>query len=440
MPKLVYLLPLSALLIAALSLFFSHHDEIIFARIIGGPTDSSEGFRGRIQLLTEAAGVLESQPDSQLELVVKQGHREVRRRLQTGPDGWVEFFVPRFPDEKLQLEVRAARVRQLAAGTIELSTRAYLDTAKQRQHAPGRHVLNTASVCLTVPGIVLAVPFISPITVSLRQGASGSACEAPQAAGVSGAEIQVKLRGAELLSQERCLSNEQGDCEFVVRPLHHNAEIAIQVRAGEQNVSFEQILPVVPGALSLDEATDQFGNDERRFLIRSPVPRDYVWYTIVSKRGRGPGGLVPLSAAEDGISSGHVSLSRKDLRNSFLVLASDADGRSTSSVGYPVSGQDHTLDLWDLELLDGAQGARTRSQVRSTRVRLALGVYALATILVTIFLFYRGVRGEQLNIEDKLRAAGIEDQGRTRGSLPLVVAVLCLFFAFSLTLVWIVAR
>ena len=63
MPKLVYLVAISALVIAALSLFFSPSDEIVYARIIGGPTDSPSGFHGRLQVLVERAGVAEPLPD-----------------------------------------------------------------------------------------------------------------------------------------------------------------------------------------------------------------------------------------------------------------------------------------------------------------------------------------------------------------------------------------
>lgn len=440
MPKLVYMLPLSALLIAAFSLFFSPHDEIIFARIIGGPTDSSAGFRGRIQVLSENSGVVASVPDARLELVAKQGRHAVRRPLQTGPDGWVEFFVPRFPEEKLQLEVSHARGGQLVSGDVELSTQNYLASANHRQHAQSRHILDDAIVCLFVPSVVLAVPFASTITVLLRRAAPGSSCADAQATGEPGTEISVKIRGGELLSKERCVSNERGACEFIVRPLYHNVEIEIEVSAAGKHLSFESILPIVPGAFGLEEASDQSGADERRFTIRSPVPRDYAWYTIVSEQGRGPGGFVPLSAGDDGISVGHISLPRSQLEGSFLVLASDADGRSTSAVGYPLSGQRRTFDVGDAYLLDGAGRAHLKSQRRVAKMRIALGLYAFFSILLTTILFYRGIRDEQRDMEDKLHRAGVDDRGVARGSLPLVVAVLCLFFAFSLTLVWTVTR
>jgi len=231
------------------------------------------------------------------------------------------------------------------------------------------------------------------------------------------------------------LTNEQGICRFVVRPFHHQLSAQVSVQLADGPFQFEETLPVVPGAFYLTQGQ----GSPRPVQVVSPIVRDHVWYSLVSERGRGPGGRLSLTEASDGTAHGQLGLEASQLKDAFLVLSSDPDGPSQSAVGYPMDGQEHTLDAWDAELLSGASRASSWATRRAVRVRLALGGYGLVTILLAVVLFWSEVRREQVEVDRRMRASGLP-QAAQPSTTPLVVAVLCVFFAFSATLVWIVTR
>jgi hypothetical protein len=251
---------------------------------------------------------------------------------------------------------------------------------------------------------------------------------------LSGAEVELQGSGAALRTNPRGTTDAAGSFAFEIAPQEHVASLRVTVRREEVNWVFEQVLPVVPGAFGLEQ-------EQGRFVVRAPVPRDEVWFTFVTEKERFPGGRIPLSEDAEGFFSGEIPANKIPKKPGlFLFLASSADGRSPSSVGYPLDGQGHTLDIWDGYLLDGGPVARTRAEIRRRKVRWTLGVYAGLSGVLTLLLFVFRVRGAERDLKERLHGAGATEETFESSPVPLLVAVVGLFFAFSGAVLWIVAR
>ncbi len=438
MLRLAYLVPLSAMIVAALSLFISPGDEIRFARVLGGPTDDASGFRGRIQVQREESGVLRPEEELEIVLTAHQGGLEVRRELLTGPDGWVDFEVPRKPGQPLSLVVEDNVPQVLTRGEVRLSTAQWLRGAKRRDGGTEYRAIGALSVCAWIPKGVVAVPFETEVRVHFRKGPPAGACSGSTSTGLKGLSINASVEGGTLVSTDTCVTDQAGWCLFRIRPFHHNLELTLSPDPTKRGTDINFILPVVPGALSFRKSKGTSSTLELEVL--SPVNRPLAWYTLVSEGERGRGGPVVLSQNPDGTAQGSLRLENVAAQEWFLLLASDADARSSSSVGYPLGNQGGTLGVWDAYLLDGAPRARLQRQRRQLKVRYALGGYAALSLLVSLVLFFHSVKREQRDMDSRLRKAGLNERGTDRRALPLVVAIISVFFVFSLTLVWIVTR
>ncbi len=434
MPRLVYLLPLSALFIAALSLFISPAGAITYARLVGGPTEQAS-FHGRVQVLREETGVV--QPAASFRFVVdaRQGEQVTTLERQTDADGWAEIFVPRMPERPLSLRVLSQRGATLAEGAVHLARSSWLRAATRRRSNFRAHEHKDLRVCMNAPSVVFAVPFEQPLLVHVGRPQADLNCRSGAVAGLPGVSIALEITGGLLRGPSTCQTDAAGTCRFNLRPFHHQASAHLDVRLWEMQFQFEESLPVVPGALGITLPRP----GEGAVQVVSPIVRDHVWYSLVSEHGRGRGGRLDLSVAQDGTARGQLSVSEQERRGAFLVLSSDADGPSSSAVGYPLDGQEHTLDAWDANLLDGTARAKRQAARRTLRVRVALGLYCLVTIVLSVALFWSEVRREQAEVDRRMTVSGVPNAVGT-STTPLIVAVLCVFFAFSATLVWIVTR
>ncbi len=277
---------------------------------------------------------------------------------------------------------------------------------------------------LSISQRVLAVPFAG----------RGQILVESQGAPLAGARVRLEGVGAELRGSASGTTDDEGRLWFEVVPQEHVASLRVTLNHESLNWTFQQPLPVVPGAFGLRRQEDGF-------RVLAPVPRDEAWYTFVSEKGRHVGGRIDLGEDSEGFFSGTIA--RTEIPNQeglFLVLASSADARSTSTVGYPLDGQDHTLDIWDAYLLDGGPAARGRVEKRRRKIRFTLGAYAGLSGLLTLILFVLHIRRADAELSRNLEGAGASASTREKSLLPLLVAAVGLFFAFSAGVLWIVAR
>lgn len=423
---LLYLVPILALAVCGLSLFWGIDDsEMRSAVLMGGPTDSDGGFRGRLRAVKDRSGVIVPLAGERVRVIAQQGSHRAERRLTTGPDGWTEFEVSRQVDAPLQLTLLDSRGSQLVAGSPQLRTERWRASAQVRGGELRVHREGGLEGQLIVPDGLLVVPFESEVVLEVR--ADGEPA--------MGAQVQVEGTGAELLSSASCEAGEEGRCRFRLRPFHHVASLIAHVEFEGKKLSLDQVLPLVPGSLGM-KRRDDGGID-----IFSPVPREDAWFTFVTQNERLPGGRVEFTPQADG--GGRATIDSDQVPSGdgrYLVLAGSADGRSTSTVGFPLDAQGESFDVVDAYLLDGAPQVRALRHRRARKVTWALGGYIALSGLITLFLFVTRVRRADASLKMNLERVGAARGTQSESPLPLVIAALTLFFAFSATVLWIVAR
>lgn len=424
--QLLYLIPVLALGVCAVSLFWRAGEvEIRSAMLMGGPTDSATGFRGRLRVVREVDGMTLPVSEETVRLVAQQGSHESVRSLITGPDGWADFDVSREPRAPLHLLVKDARGRVLVEGTPELSTSRWLKSAQTRGGPLRVHREGELTAQLIISQGVLSVPFASAVIVEVARNLEP----------LPDAHVKLASDGATIEGATDCLTDPQGRCPFSVRPLHHVASVVAHIKWEGKTLRFEQALPLVPGSFGLEVLAS--GD----LKVRSPVQREEAWFTFVNRQQRSQGGRIELSALADGGSEGVILKSQIPvLKDPYVLIAGSADGRSTSSVGYPLASQGETFDVLDAYLLDGAPQLKALHEGKARRVRFALGAYIGLSGLLTLALFVLRVRRSDRRLQEGLDRVGAASGTRSASAVPLVIAALSLFFAFSATVLWIVAR
>lgn len=429
-PVLLYVLPLLSVLVLGVSLFFGTDASTVrYAVVLGGPTDSGKTFRGRLQVVEETHGVGTPVVQEPLVLEAHQGVHVLERRVVTGASGWTEFELPLRPSPVFELRVSDQMGRPLARGKPVLETGRWIQSARRRGGDLGEKKSGAVEAHVSFERGVFAVPFPGRGVLSLTQS------DLPgEAKPLTGAQVRLAGNSALLRGAPSGATDAAGRFSFEVAPQHHVSSLHVAVSKGELKWEFEQVLPVVPGAFGLTEVNGGL-------VVKSPVPRDEAWFTFVTEMERLVGGQIQLSPDSQGFFSGEIpGVAIPKTEGLFVVLASSADGRSPSTVGYPLDGQQHTLDIWDGYLLDGGDAARSRSESRRRKVRWTLAAYAGLSGLLTLLLLVLRVRKADQMLAERLQGVGATKETRESSLAPLMIAVIGLFFAFSAGVIWIVAR
>lgn len=424
-PLLLYVLPLLSVLVLGVSLFLGMEGaRVRSALVLGGPTDSGGPFRGRLQVVEERQGMVEPLEGAPVLFRAEQGAQIVERRLVTDPTGWVEFELPLRERSPFEISVFDEMGNTLARGQPTLEVARWRRAARVRRGELGPHESGAFRANVTIERGVLAVPFEGRGAVTVLENGKPAAS----------VPIQLTVSGASFLSNSRGVTDQYGKFPFVVAPSEHVSALRVVVFEGESKWEFEQMLPVVPGAYGLF-------NHPAGLVVKAPVPREEAWFTFVTESERLSGGRLELREDERGVFSGLILVpSIPQVDDLYIVLASSADGRSPSTVGYPLDGQRQTLDIWDGYLLDGGPAAKSRAELKRRKVRFTLGAYAGLSGLLTLVLFVHRVRRADRILMARLERVGATSEARDKSQAPLLIAVLGLFFAFSAGVLWIVAR
>ena len=424
-PLLLYVLPLLSVLVLGVSTFLGTDGVAVrSAMVLGGPTDSDQPFRGRLQVVEETHGVATPVGGESVLLRAEQGTQVVERRLVTDASGWTEFELPLGASPPFELTVLDRLGRPLVRGRPVLETERWRRSARVRGGQLGFRENGLLEARVSIENGVLAVPFTGQGVLSLLE----------EGKPLVGATVELRGEGATLRTPSRGMTDTEGKVTFEVAPEHHVSILEVSVRRDDQRWEFEQVLPVVPGAYGLTRR-------KGRLVVRAPVPRDEVWFTFVTETQRFSGGRIDLREDAEGFFSGEIPAAAvPESEGLFVNLSSSADGRSPSTVGYPLDGQGHTLDIWDGYLLDGAKEARSRAEARRRKVRFTLAAYAGLSGLLTLLLFVLRVRSAGRILEQRLEGVGATKETFEKSPVPLLIAVLGLFFAFSAGVLWIVAR
>lgn len=422
---LIYVIPVMAVAVIGGSLLVtSKSSELRFARVLGGPTDSSLGFSGRLQVLQGSRGTVAPEASTRVRISATQGSLESVREVVTDEEGWAEFSLSRKVGEPLKLLVEAANGQELARGAPQLPKKRWAETARSRGGRMRRVEVDGLGGRISVPRGVFSVPFSDEVLVHVERGRRG----------VQGAKVRLAGDSAVVEGKNTCETDAAGVCRFTVRPEHHTSIVIAHVSMDETELKWEQLLPIVPGALSISVG-------DKDITVRSPIERDHAWFTWLSKEGRQGGGRLALK--KDGRGGAVGMLPRNDfsrLDGTYLLVSGDADGRSPATVGYPIQSTGQTMDALDGYLLDGAPVARARLARRATKLRWILGGYTGLSFLLTLVLFVGRIRRDNAELAQGLTRVGAKKGTQDERPLPLLIAALSLFFAFSAAVVWIVAR
>lgn len=399
---------------------------ILYAEVYGGPTDSElSHYNARVHVIEEQHGIERDMRG--LPLTVSWEGETNQRAISavTDEEGWVEVRLQRPLDARgVRLSVRERETeRILARGEPSLPRERWAASAGRRGGKLAGKSEGPILVEARVEEAVFAVPFVGHIHLSLAL-ARGR---------LSGTSVEARVEGAELLSSASWVVEGPEPTRISLRPLEHVSSLHLKFRTPDgESGSYYASLPIVPGAFYVSR-------EESHVQIASPLPRAGVWYAFVSELGRDVGGFLPLRSDERGGSVGRLPKERWPVSESprFLVLASSPDGRSPSTVGFPLDGQSGSFDALDGRLLDGAAPARQEEERRRSKLRGLLFVHLGFVFALTIVLFLLRVRTADQELAARLEKAGAGALVPRRFLATIGLAAFCVVLGLSLTLIWV---
>ncbi len=378
------------------------------ARVVGGPTLGTRVLAWQLSVQRLAGERREPSPELAVRLLVDTGTEQAEWTGSTDLAGRVEARVrlatPLHGPAQVRVETSAGEL--LAEGSVALDTETWRSEARrQGGWLPGRQ---QGALWLGVwPGEgTLAVPFSSELWVEVTRGPVSDGPRGTRLGDrrVAGAALQVELSGGELVTPATALhSDERGWLRLELRPQEHAILLQLHARwtAGSRDVLASEgpePLALPPGAPGSPDSGEWFGAlpvtpgalhaalDGSRLLVRSPIPRDLAYVSIVNEQHRLAGYIVPLQPDAEGGASAKVALEAELLARDgelYAVVSSEPDKRSPSAVGWrlrrPAAPEVvHTFDVADQLLLDGTAGVLQREQrARLARRRVAAALLAL---------------------------------------------------------------
>ncbi len=426
LPRDLLVLPILSVLVLALSVYLEAGDEPLrFARVYAGPLTDS--FAGRVEVIEERGGVQRPVGGDPIRLEVTTPDAGYVRGLTTGPDGWADFLAPITEGTaRLDVVVRDGAGLPLVAGQASLGLARWLAAASRREPVPARIVVAGHALSLRLTPPVLSVPFGGALSVGNP--------------GKNPVFVRVAADGLELSSSPAFEIAPGASQRVSLQARGYSASVTFHVAAAFlQNLedaggAVEVGIPVVPGSLSLRAVS---GGWE----VLSPIERDDVYFAVAGPWGRGPGGRLSLGRRPDGTAVGYLAAAEIPARpDRYLVLSSAPDMRTPALVGLPLDGQRDTFDARDALLLDGGPRVRGAEVRRRSRVRWALGGYLAACGILCLILFGVHLGRAERKLAAELSQAGVSARAQDTSRLLPLLAVFSLFFAFSLAVLWIVAR
>lgn len=373
------------------------------ARIYGGPTERAEILAWRVLVFERVGGVDHVIPNARLHVEVElPSGRVIGWGGTTAADGLadVELSVGRHEArEKLLATViwqSPNGPRTLLQAPLNLSVSTWRRIQRVRGGASTqKHGDLTLSV--SPRDGVLAVPFETELLLSVDQAGVAA----------SGVSLHVSGEGVTFPKGATLRSDEQGRARVLVRPSFHQISLNIEAdKPPHLKGHYNGVLPVVPGAISVSWRRQ---GSEQELTFRSPVPRDRVYFSVVSRELRLLGGSVALKTAPDGSAFGTVRRRIPDLAPVWVVTSGDFDLQSFATVGWPMyqaAGDPHlvpraTLDTPDFPLADGLPAALRLEEKRQRHAHFVAALAALLGLGVSAWLLvyvYRGSRSPAFDL------------------------------------------
>jgi hypothetical protein len=409
-----------------------------YAQVWGGPWRGARGMSVRVALVeryrdVETAGTMTTFTAT----AVASGER-ASLTATTNADGMADVTLPfrRELGAERPIVSIVSRGRTLAAGT--LGSAPSWGSPPRTRRVTGAHSGPLGVDALAGRG-VFAAPFpdalIAQVTFS----------DGP----LSGATVELETTGADAVGRQVVTTGQDGSARFVIAPRSHDVDVRLVAKKDALEGSWSGSLPVIPGAMWLDEAALERG------LLRvvSPVPRIVAYLSIASRERRIWGASLRLSDGQ-GEEPWPGHLVGEGDGCIWVTLSSDASAHGSGTVGWPVArpsaggarravAPQETCDeqsYRDVLLLDGRRQAEARESARRGRAQ-GLAIFALAAAaLIEGLILYGQTRDASRGLERLARAAGQDPGapasfGPRRGLLGLALAIALLLLALSAILV-----
>lgn len=489
---------------AALVLGPGRERPVVGARVWGVAAEGARAAAWRIETLERQFGSDRALPVGALELTVEQGGRPLATWVgDSGEDGIAEalFEVPEPLDGPL--EVRIARGKTLLAeGVILLDPPPALTFERRVVEGTARGEI---ALQVEIERGVLASPFpgallvratralpdhLEPLDPSPPEGPSPPASPprpgdaAPPAAPprpgepLAGVVLKATAEGAQLLETGlRPTTDANGEARIPLQPTWHSVDLRIEATltradapepaasgaanprsvppaasgaasprsappdepaarpGGPRKGTWDGSLPVKPGAIwiSLDPPPP---------ALVSPAPRERVYVSGLSERGRVFGAVVPLVRSASGLFEGTLdasALARLGVR--AVTVAGDAQEVGSGTVTWPVGGARAVGSAARVRrLLDGVPFAERIEKKRSRDARIASIWVALVAAAFEVALLVLHGRASEARLAAHLAAASEDDADRAAAAriagsaasraFTLVVAVGLVVLAF----------
>jgi hypothetical protein len=438
---------------AALLVVGTLHPQLA-ARLYGGPTEGASVLAFRLEVVErtgdfEAAAAIGA---VRIEVELSDGRRDSWQ-------GWVDAggmaavrLEPRGGPVTgpVLVRVTSPHVRHdLARGRVHLSPDEWRRAAVWRGGWLNGQQAGELRVSVAPGRGVLAVPFVEPLLVEVREADSA----------VAGALVQFLPEGLDLhLPRDRRALRTNASGRVVVRVAPREAVCALRVTAthpsGKQGQWYAR-LPVVQGAL---HARLRQG----RLEVAAAIVREAAYFAVISERQRWAGGPVLLVPDGEGGAVGQIALPRLPSESLWAVVSTEPDLASASVLGWPLlvgwtdqSGVDalmargprRSLTVSDRLLLDGAAYLAAREARRQARaLRLCVGLVAGALALLALWVveqyrrsrnrLHRHLEGIGAPLEVTARVAG----PRLSMLFRLLMALGCVALYFVLLALWLLYR
>ncbi len=407
------------------------------ARIYGGPSPDSHRLSARVVVNEQRGDQTRAVPHRPIGVEMRDGGEQLATwtgELDADGSASVTLQSARPLPPAPVLLVTAPWTRgPLALGSVEIQRQPPPPLAADRGGwiAPPRK--GGLHIQVAPAAGALAVPFETTLLVEvLRDGAPV-------------ANVHLDLDGESLDVVGPVLpTNEYGRTTARVRPTAHVAALSVRGRAaGGVEGRWYSTLPTVGGAMvSSVSATGEL-------LIQSPIQRDRAYFSVVTPRGRWTGGTVHLAPDERGGAAGRTPFEAPRASPAWLVVSSELDLRSPSTVGWPLEEVEHdflagktrraphTRTTADELLLDGMSPLLQLETRRQTQVRQLTALFVVTAMALVALLVMLQVRDSDRRLQAHLHRNA--DQGerpiavsRAKTVLGTAVAVLCIVLGFMI--------
>jgi hypothetical protein len=249
--------------------------------------------------------------------------------------------------------------------------------------------------------------------------------------------IHAKATGADLTApKEPAVACADARCvytwHFSLTARAPTAELDLSVaRGGAELVSWVGPINVVPGSVWLDPDSDEL------LKLRSAVPREEAYVSLLAKTGRFWGARVPLTTDDSGMSRGSVP--RPELPEGPVVAVISGEPNEPESVSAPWPLRGEWLEGGRVLLLaDGMSQAMSVEEQRQRDARRpAYGLIVASGIFELIYLWWRARRSRRRLETHLVEHVGGElsaSQSMPLTALMLLSGALALAFAILATL------